>query len=115
MCCGPTRPVQQNYCSYVLQSPCLMTREAAARSPHTATRVDPACHSERKPVHSDAGPAQPRNPPLQVPLQVPLCSRKLELSRGHFMQGWAQLKDRNGKDLTEAGEIKKRWQEYTEE
>ena len=31
------------------------------------------------------------------------------------MQGWAQLKDRNGKDLTEAEEIKKRWQEYTEE
>ena len=25
------------------------------------------------------------------------------------------IKDRNSKDLTEAGEIKKRWQEYTEE
>jgi len=25
------------------------------------------------------------------------------------------IKDRNGKDLTEAGEIKKGWQEYTEE
>ena len=25
------------------------------------------------------------------------------------------IKDRNGKDLTEADEIKKRWQEYTEE
>ena len=25
------------------------------------------------------------------------------------------IKDRNGKDLTEAGDIKKRWQEYTEE
>ena len=24
------------------------------------------------------------------------------------------IKDRKGKDLTEAGEIKKRWQEYTE-
>ena len=24
------------------------------------------------------------------------------------------IKDRNGMDLTEAGEIKKRWQEYTE-
>ena len=30
------------------------------------------------------------------------------------MQRWAQ-KDRNGMDLTEAEEIKKRWQEYTEE
>ena len=27
--------------------------------------------------------------------------------------GW--LKDRNGRDLTEAEDIKKRWQEYTEE
>ena len=25
------------------------------------------------------------------------------------------IKDRNGKDLTEADEIKKRWQQYTEE
>ena len=41
--------------------------------------------------------------------------KKLKISREHFMQGWAQLKDRNGKDLTEAEEIKKRWQEYTEE
>ena len=25
------------------------------------------------------------------------------------------IKDRNGKDLTEAGDVKNRWQEYTEE
>ena len=30
------------------------------------------------------------------------------------MQRWAQ-KDRNGRDLTEAEDIKQRWQEYTEE
>ena len=30
------------------------------------------------------------------------------------MQRWAQ-KNRNGRDLTEAEDIKKRWQEYTEE
>ena len=30
------------------------------------------------------------------------------------MQRWA-LKDRNGKDITEAEEIKNKWQEYTEE
>ena len=28
---------------------------------------------------------------------------------------YGTIKDRNGKDLTEAKEIKKRWQEYTEE
>ena len=31
------------------------------------------------------------------------------------MQIWAQLKDRNSMDLTEAKDIKKMWQEYTEE
>ena len=31
------------------------------------------------------------------------------------MQRRAQLKDRNGMDQTEAEDIKKRWQEYTEE
>ena len=27
----------------------------------------------------------------------------------------SSIKDRNGRDLTEAGDIRKRWQEYTEE
>ena len=31
------------------------------------------------------------------------------------MQRWAKLKDRNCRDLTKAEDIKKRWQEYTEE
>ena len=37
--------------------------------------------------------------------------KKLEIPREHFMQRWAQY----GMDLTEAEDIKKRWQEYTEE
>ena len=43
-----------------------------------------------------------------------ISSRILEMPRGHFMQRWAQKKDRNVMDLTEADDIKKRWQEYTE-
>ena len=43
-----------------------------------------------------------------------ISSRKIETSREYFMQRWA-LKDRNGKDITEAEEIKNKWQEYTEE
>ena len=31
------------------------------------------------------------------------------------MQRWAQKKDRNGMDLTEAEDVNKRWQEYTGE
>ena len=47
--------------------------------------------------------------------RLEISSRKLKKPRDHFMQRWAQLKDRNGMDLTEAEDIKKRWQEYTEE
>ena len=32
-----------------------------------------------------------------------------------FHENMGTIKDRNGKDLTEAEDIKKRWQEYTEE
>ena len=35
--------------------------------------------------------------------------------KGTFHAKMGTVKDRNGKDLTEAEEIKKRWQEYTEE
>ena len=46
--------------------------------------------------------------------RIEISSRKLEIPREHFMQGWAQRKDRNIKDLTEAEKIMKKWQEYTE-
>ena len=35
------------------------------------------------------------------------------IPREHFMQ-MGSIKDRNGRDLTEAEDIKKRWQEHTE-
>ena len=35
--------------------------------------------------------------------------------KGTFHAGMGLIKDRNGKDLREAEEVKKRWQEYTEE
>ena len=40
--------------------------------------------------------------------------KKIRDTREHFMQRWARLKNRNGMDLTEAEDIKKRGQEYTE-
>ena len=36
-------------------------------------------------------------------------------TKGTFHAKMGTIKDKNGKDLTEAEEIKKRWQEYTEE
>ena len=35
--------------------------------------------------------------------------------KGTLHAGMGMIKERNSKDLTEAEEIKKRWQEYTEE
>ena len=35
--------------------------------------------------------------------------------REHFIAKMGKIKDRNGLDLTEAEDIKKRWQECTEE
>ena len=36
-------------------------------------------------------------------------------TKGLFQAKMGTIKDRNGMDLTEAEDIKKRWQEYTEE
>ena len=40
--------------------------------------------------------------------------KKIRETKGTFHAKMGSIKDRNGKDLTEAEEIKKRWQEYTE-
>ena len=39
--------------------------------------------------------------------------KKIGNIKGTFHVRMSTIKDRNGKDLTEAEEIKKRWQEYT--
>ena len=41
--------------------------------------------------------------------------KKIGDTKGIFHASMGMLKDRNSTDLTEAEEIKKRWQEYTEE
>ena len=41
--------------------------------------------------------------------------KKIRDSKGTFHAKMGSIKDRNGVDLTEAEDIKKRWQEYTEE
>ena len=41
--------------------------------------------------------------------------RKFRDTKGTFHAKMGSIKDRNGMDLTEAEDIKKRWQEYTEE
>ena len=45
--------------------------------------------------------------------RLEISSRKLEIPRENAKMG--TIKDRNGMDLIEAEDIKKRWQEYTED
>ena len=40
--------------------------------------------------------------------------KKIRATKGTFNAKIGSIKDRNGMDLTEAEDIKKRWQEYTE-
>ena len=41
--------------------------------------------------------------------------KKIRDTKGTFHAKMGSIKDRNGRDLTEAEDIKKRWQEYTAE
>ena len=41
--------------------------------------------------------------------------KKIKNTKGTFHAKMGSIKDRNGMDLTEAEDIKKRWQESTEE
>ena len=46
--------------------------------------------------------------------RLEISSRKLD-TKGIFHAKMGSIKERNGMDLTEAEDIKRRWQEYTEE
>ena len=46
--------------------------------------------------------------------RLEISSRKLEIPRENFHEKMGSIKDRNGRDLTEAEDTKRRWQEYTE-
>ena len=41
--------------------------------------------------------------------------KKIRDTKGKFLANMGSIKDRNGMDLTEREDIKKRWQEYMEE
>ena len=52
---------------------------------------------------------------LEKILESPLNSKEIRDTKGKFQVKMGSIKDRNGMDLTEAEDIKKRWQQYTEE
>ena len=52
---------------------------------------------------------------MDLTFQVSGSFRKIIDTKGTFHAKMGTIKDRNGTDLTEVEDIKKRWQEYTEE
>ena len=46
---------------------------------------------------------------------MPCVFKTIRDTKGTFLAKVGLIKDRNGMDLTEAEDIKKRWQEHTEE
>ena len=47
--------------------------------------------------------------------RLEIYSKKIRDTKGTFHAKMGSIKDTNGMDLTEAEDIKKRWQEYTVE
>ena len=52
---------------------------------------------------------------LYIFVEIQIGIYKVRDTKGTFHAKMGTIKDRNGIDLTEAEEIRKRWQEYTEE
>ena len=52
---------------------------------------------------------------LILPIKTRDLFKKIRDIKGMFHAKMGLIKDRNGMDLTEAEDVKKRWQEYTEE
>ena len=53
-----------------------------------------------------------------IDLRAQICQiecKKIRDAKGTFHAKMGSIKDRNGMDLAEAEDIKKKWQEYTEE
>ena len=57
----------------------------------------------------------PQSFPASGSFQMSQLFKKIRVTKGTFQAKMGSMKDRNGMDLTEAEDIKKRWQEYTEE
>ena len=61
---------------------------------------------------------EPRSPTFQADAltsELPGKPKKIRDTKGTFHAKMGSIKDRKGLDLTEVEDIKKRWQEYTEE
>ena len=82
------------------------------RNTHLNAEFQRIARRERKPFYENSAKKQRKTLEWE---RLEISSRKLEDIKGTFHAKMGTIKDRNGMDLTEAEDIKKRWQEYTDE
>ena len=72
--------------------------------------------TDRAELHLRPGCEHQATRMVTLPMESELCAQCLQKwhTNGTFHSKMGSIKDRNGMDLTEAEDIKKRWQEYTE-
>ena len=75
-----------------------------AESQRIAKRVKPFLREQCKEIEENSRLGKTRD-----------LLKKIGDTKGNFHEMTGTIKDKNGKDLTEAEEIKKRWPEYTKE
>ena len=80
------------------------------RSTHLKAEFQRIARRDKKAFLSDQCKEIQENPEWER-LEI---SKKIRDTKGTFHAKIGSIKDRNGMDLTEAKDIKKRWQEYTE-
>ena len=82
------------------------------RYTHLNAELQRIARRDKKPFHSDQYKGIEENNRMGRTRDL---FKKIRDTKGTFHAKMGSVKDRNGMDLTEAEDIKKRWQEYTEE
>ena len=79
---------------------------------HLNAEFQRTAQRDKKAFHSDQCKELEKNNRMR---KTRYLFKKIRNTKGTFNAKMGTKKDRNGVDLTEAGDIKKRWQEYTGE
>ena len=96
----------------VLTNSCEKKRGEKERDKHLNVEFQRIARRDKKAFLSDQGKEKEENNGMGKTRDL---FKKIKDTKGTFHAKMGSIKDRNSMDLTEAEDIKKRWQEYTEE
>ena len=94
-----------------LTNSCEKKRSEKQRYKHLNAEFQRIARRDKKAFFSDQGKEIEENNRMGKTRDL---FKKIRDTKGTFHAKMSSIKDRNGMDLTEAKDIKKRWQEYTE-